>query len=161
MNKATKKLIFSIAALSFLAFAALPIRAAVIEPIESCVLNKPIKLKTRTVEITLSKGITITSSPTVSVLGEVADVTSSKGFKEWGILCAINIINTIIGWIVLIVTIISVGLLVYAGFLWMTGGDNPENKQKAGKVILAALIGFGIVILGNVIPALISGVLLP
>jgi len=162
-KKITRKIIFSFAALSFLVLAASPVRAAVVEPIESCVLNKPIKLRTRTTEITINQGIKITPSPTISVLSKGGDITSNDDakLKEWGILCTINVINTIVGWIVLIVTVLSTVLLIYAGFLWMTGGDNPEFKQRSGKIILAALIGFGIVILGNVIPALISGILLP
>ena len=81
--------------------------------------------------------------------------------NKWGIICLMNTINTVINWISIVVLILSTALIIYAGFLWMTGGDNPEFKQKSSKVILAALIGFGIVILGNLLPALISGILLP
>lgn len=140
-------------ALLALLFAALPASAQVTQA-DSCTLVKEIKLSGGTI----GKGEVVQDG--TKSLKDATFPTSPFEIKEWGIVCLINTINVIIDWISLIVLILSTALIVYAGFLWMTGGDNPENKDKAGKVILAALIGFGIVILAKVLPAVISGILL-
>ena len=46
-----------------------------------------------------------------------------------------------------------------SGFLFMTAGAKPENKEKAGAMIGAALIGIVIAILARVLPAVITGIL--
>ncbi len=145
-------------ALLVLLFAAMPAGAQVTQ-VESCTLVRDIKVKTAVGEVTLQKNASITPGTTKleTLNGPQA---GPLALEEWGIICLINTLNTVIDWISLVVLILSTGLIIYAGFLWMTGGDNPENKEKAGKVILAALIGFGIVILARVLPAVISGILL-
>jgi len=208
MHKATKKLIFSIAALSFLAFAALPAGAQVTQQ-ASCTLVKDVDVTivvsgadNDVVKIYSGSLVSDTVDPTpadvptlvemnggnplgdsiananIKVVIKKDDNTTYNAGKDsspakaipaaslaaiankWGIICLVNAINTVINWISIIVLILSTALIIYAGFLWMTGGDNPENKEKAGKVIMAALIGFGIVILARVLPAVISGTLL-
>lgn len=145
-------------ALLSLLFAALPAGAQVTQT-ESCVLVKDIVVKTAAGEATLQKNITI--NPGTTKLDSLSGtIVTSQNLEEWGVICLLNTLNTVIDWISLIVLILSTALIIYAGFLWMTGGDNPENKEKAGKVILAALIGFGIVILARVLPAVVSGILL-
>ena len=212
-RKITKKILFSLAALSFLALAALPVGAQVTQT-ESCTLVKDVDVNIvssgandnvvkiysgSVVSSKIDKSETDAAGPgemngsKTTLIGNIAvqivegntaddgnygaiDLRSdSKGpipgfddetsamtaiAKQWGIICLMNTINTIINWISLIVLILSTALIIYAGFLWMTGGDNPEFKTRAGKVILAALIGFGIVILARVLPAVISGILL-
>jgi len=140
-------------ALLTMLFAALPAGAQVTQA-TGCTLVDDIKVGT----ITISKGVTVSEGTSPFPIADVTTGTITP--SEWGILCLLNTINTIIDWISLIVLILSTALIIYAGFLWMTGGDNPENKEKAGKVIMAALIGFGIVILARVLPAVISGILL-
>jgi len=178
VKKITRKILFSFAALSFLAVAALPAGAQVALS-EGCTLvkdlNVNIAIKDGNNSVSQLKQDFVVNSATSS--GNILDAdgtpytipttgpislgaTSTSIANKWGIICLMNTINTIINWISIIVLILSTALIIYAGFLWMTGGDNPENKEKAGKVILAALIGFGIVILARVLPAVVSGILL-
>lgn len=42
--------------------------------------------------------------------------------------------------------IISVALVVYGGFLWMTSAGNPEKIEKAKKVLKNAIIGLAIIL---------------
>ncbi len=53
-----------------------------------------------------------------------------------------RIINVALG----LLGMISVGLIVYAGFLWMTGGGNTEQVEKARKILTAAVIGLVIIL---------------
>jgi len=205
-KKITKKILFSIAALSFLALAALPAGAQVSQQ-ASCTLVKDVDVmivvsgpNNDVVKIYSGSLVSDTVDPTsVSsptgvemngddgrgniavrikegaidqdhgadsiipgdpVTNDISAASLAAIANEWGIICLVNTINTIINWISIIVFILSTALIIYAGFLWMTGGENPELKQRSGKVFLAALIGFGIVILAKVLPAVISGILL-
>jgi len=42
--------------------------------------------------------------------------------------------------------ILAIGLIIYAGFLWMTAGGNEEQISKAKKMILNATIGLFIIL---------------
>ena len=206
-KKITKKILFSLAALSFLALGALPVGAQVTQT-NSCTLVKDVEVSivvagvdNDVIKIYTGSLVSDQVDSTQATAPEKNQMNGSRGANgniavrikegttdkdygadsiipgnpvnrdipaaslaaianEWGIICLMSTINTITNWISLVVLILSTGLLIYAGFLWMTGGDNPENKEKAGKVILAALVGFGIVILARVLPAVISGILL-
>ena len=50
----------------------------------------------------------------------------------------INIMLSLLG-------MITVIIMVYAGFLWMTGGGNTEQVEKAKSMISAAVIGLVII----------------
>lgn len=41
---------------------------------------------------------------------------------------------------------ISVGLIVYAGFIWMTAGGEEEKVKEAQKIIFASVIGLLIIL---------------
>ena len=51
----------------------------------------------------------------------------------------INTALTLLGTVVLI-------FIVYAGFLWMTGGGNPDNIEKAKSIIIASVVGLAIIL---------------
>ena len=42
--------------------------------------------------------------------------------------------------------IVTVVLIIYAGFKWMTAGGNDENVASAKKILIAAVIGLAIVL---------------
>ena len=42
--------------------------------------------------------------------------------------------------------ILVVGLMIYAGFLWMTAGGNDEQVGTAKKIMVAAIIGLAVVL---------------
>ncbi|MFH1173075.1 MAG: pilin, partial [bacterium] len=42
--------------------------------------------------------------------------------------------------------IIAVGLILYAGFLWMTSGGNDDKVDKAKKILINAVIGLAIIL---------------
>lgn len=51
-------------------------------------------------------------------------------------------------------------LMVYAGFLWMTGGGNEDNIGKAKKILSASVIGLAIVLAAYSITYFVTRVLL-
>lgn len=42
--------------------------------------------------------------------------------------------------------IVAVSLIVYAGFLWMTGGGNEDNVTKAKSILVTSIIGLAIIL---------------
>ena len=63
----------------------------------------------------------------------------------------IKMINNIINWIIGIsITIFAISL-IWGGFLYMTSGENPGNKEKAKTIIWSTLKGFVIILVAWVI----------
>ena len=54
---------------------------------------------------------------------------------------------------------ISVFFIIYGGFLFMTGGDNAGQVEKARKTLLDAIIGLVIVLGGVAITKLIFSII--
>ena len=79
---------------------------------------------------------------------------------KWGVVCIVNTVNTIANWFFFILISIAFVFILFAGFLFMTAGAKPENKEKAGAMIGAALIGIVIAILARVIPGVVTGIML-
>ncbi|MBI2632992.1 MAG: DUF2341 domain-containing protein [Parcubacteria group bacterium] len=79
------------------------------------------------------------------------DLTNGMGeFQSQTQLGGVDLI-TVIGRIVNIflsfLGLIGVILVIYAGFIWMTSGGNPEQISKAKKLMTAALVGLLIIIM--------------
>lgn len=53
-----------------------------------------------------------------------------------------SVINVILGFL----GILALGLIVYAGFTWMTAGGNEEKIETAQKILKAAIIGLIIIL---------------
>ncbi len=53
-----------------------------------------------------------------------------------------RIINVTLG----LLGVIALGLIIYAGFLWMTSGGEEEKISKAKKLLVSAVIGLGIIL---------------
>jgi len=90
-------------------------------------------------------------------VGETGD-TKYKS-KDWAIICLIDTIATVTNWIFFLLITISGLFIVFAAFLWITSGSVPANQEKAGKMILAALVGIAIAILSRIIPGIVTGLL--
>ena len=79
--------------------------------------------------------------------------------KDWAIICLIDTIATVTNWIFFLLITISGLFIVFAAFLWITSGSIPANQEKAGKMILAALVGIAIAILSRIMPGIVTGLL--
>jgi len=95
----------------------------------------------------------------------VEDITTNKGtFSEgaiitaansqWGSICLVNMINNITNWFMFIVLSIAVLAIVLAGFVALR--DPPAGIKLIGGVV----VGIVIVLLAQLIPAAVTGVLL-
>ena len=62
-----------------------------------------------------------------------------------------NIIRVILGFL----GILSVVIILYAGFTWMTSGGNEEKIKSAQKTLIAAVIGLAIIMSAYAITVLV------
>ena len=63
-------------------------------------------------------------------------VGTGLGVQDPRVIAA-NIIRIVLGFL----GIIAVGLIIYAGWLWMTAAGEPEKIEKAKKILIGAVIG--------------------
>lgn len=70
-----------------------------------------------------------------------------------------KIVLNITNMIMVIIGYIAVFFIIYGGFLYMTGGSNPSQLEKAKKSITNAIIGLAIAILATVIVNVIFGII--
>ena len=64
----------------------------------------------------------------------------------------VKIINVSLG----LLGIIATMLIIYAGFLWMTGGGDQTKVDKARKIIFSAIIGLVIILMAFAITRYVS-----
>jgi len=69
------------------------------------------------------------------------------GTLELGTADLEGTVIAIIQWILGLLGLISVVMILFGGFTWMTAGGNEEKISKAKKIISAAVIGLIIVLL--------------
>jgi H+/gluconate symporter-like permease len=60
-----------------------------------------------------------------------------------------NVIDHIVNFAIQLVTPLSALMILIAGFLYMTGGGNPEKIKTAHKVLIWALVGIAVVLLAK------------
>lgn len=132
------------------AFAALPAHAQ--GPTEGCTLVRDVSVR----GFTVAKGVNVESGPDKVD----ADKTTDLATSDWGTICIVNTVNSIVDWIFILLLVVSVGLIAVAGFMFMTAGADAEKQKTAGGMIRAAIIGIVIAILARVVPALVTGILL-
>lgn len=73
----------------------------------------------------------------------------------------IMMINSIIDWFITMATVVFTISLVYGGYLYMTSGSNPGNKEKASGIMWNTLKGFVIILTAWVIVHTILNALVP
>jgi len=67
-----------------------------------------------------------------------------------------DIVKKIVNWVFTFLILTVVIMILVAGYMFVTGGANPETTGKARNVLMYALIGFAIAMLAKGIIALVS-----
>ena len=74
---------------------------------------------------------------------------------SFGIICVYSYVEWITNLAFLIIGAISVLIIIYAAFLYLTAGANPDNTKKAKDFILYAVVGIAVAIFARVIPTIV------
>ena len=139
----------AIVSLFLLAVAVLPADAQT-SPKESCTITgRAVTVKTIVYNVNDVVGPVLGGGPPVV----------TKATTDWGTVCLINTINSVVDWIFLFLLVISVALIAIAGFIWMTSGGDASKTKTAGQMIVAALIGIVIALLARVLPAVVLSII--
>ncbi len=88
------------------------------------------------------------SSGSLNIPNPFGDVSTVSG-----------LLFNIIGFLIVLSIPISMILVVYAGFLYITSAGNEDKIKTAQKTLTWALIGFAIVLIARGVPALIQEIL--
>lgn len=88
-----------------------------------------------------------------AAIGKLNEVVPKTGVAtaEIGVLAG-QLIKGALG----LVGLIFFGLMVYAGFLWMTDRGSEEQAEKAKKMVTAAIIGLTVVVAAYAITTLVT-----
>ncbi len=62
-----------------------------------------------------------------------------------------EVINTILGLVRPIVVLVFLATVMYAGWVRLTAQDNAEKVEQSTKIMVAAAVGFGIIVLAPVV----------
>lgn len=90
------------------------------------------------------------------VLGEVVTkIVPCTGAVDCDFNALIKMVNNIINWILAAANVIFAISFVYGGFLYMTSGDKPGNKEKAKSILWSTLTGFVIILVAWLVVRLI------
>lgn len=152
MIKTFQKIILGI---SFILFVAAPV-AVVVDPVAPTASAKTVDCSPRFLGIPAwYRGLTVHGSGTADQCSKLKSPSDAGGIGPYLTKIAMNIIEAGL----FIVGYISVALIIYGGFLFITGGGNPGQIEKGRKSILNASIGLIISIGAIAITNFIFGVL--
>ncbi len=99
-------------------------------------------MKLTSFKITILLGVLfLTAAPFITEAATIQNPLKAQSFEE--------LINTIINFIVTIGVVVAPIVILYAGFLILTSGGEPEKVKNAKNLILYCLVGLGILFLGK------------
>ena len=61
-----------------------------------------------------------------------------------------DIVTTVVNWFQIIVLILGVMMIVWAGLTWMTAGDSAEKRTEARQRLIWGLVGIGVALFAGV-----------
>jgi len=87
----------------------------------------------------------------------VLGATTTFDFNPFGETKDIStLLSNIIGFLIVLSIPISMILVVYAGFLYITSAGNEDKIKTAQKTLIWALVGFAVVLIASSVPAIIQ-----
>ncbi|MBI2462724.1 MAG: hypothetical protein HYV65_00560 [Candidatus Spechtbacteria bacterium] len=86
---------------------------------------------------------------------------TSRGLvmSGFGVLCTFSLIRQIFNILFLIIGTLSVVIILYAAFLFLTAGQQPNNITRAKNLLLYAVFGIVLAVVARLLPSLIIGFL--
>ncbi|MBI2462725.1 MAG: hypothetical protein HYV65_00565 [Candidatus Spechtbacteria bacterium] len=94
--------------------------------------------------------------PSGIAAGNVVNDAIRSGF---GVLCTFALVQQIFNILFLVVGTLSVVIILYAAFLFLTAGQTPTNLVTAKNLLLYAVVGIILAVVARLLPSLIIGFL--
>ena len=70
-----------------------------------------------------------------------------------------SLLKNIVGFLIVLAIPISMILVVYSGFLYITSAGNEDKIKTAQKTLIWALVGFAVVLVARSVPVIIENIL--
>lgn len=93
------------------------------------------------------------------VPGLVAGQSGTVSSNAAQAACTYSLIKQIINWFTLGIGLAALVLILFAGFLWITAQDSDEKTKKAKTTAVAAIAGFSVALLAQVILRILQSTL--
>jgi heme/copper-type cytochrome/quinol oxidase subunit 2 len=98
----------------------------------------------------------VVSSATLEPPSAAGDVTTGTKPPTNSVEQAIN---NIMNWFFVIILIIAVIFLLFAGFLFITAGGDPDKVNTARQNVMYAMVGVAVAVLARGIVSLVQGLM--
>ncbi len=98
----------------------------------------------------------------ISGVPTLSSINSANGSAVFGSATLSEIISGVISVILAFLGVITVLIILWGGFIWMTAGGEPDKVEKAKKMIYSGIIGLIIIFaayaIANFVMSAIQGV---
>lgn len=136
-----------------------PTSLPVSKPTDSVVLPTPLT-QTPTVDLSGLKSSEVSPNFSKEKLSGLIRCDGSKN-NPCNFTAFVDTLNRMIEWIIGLAGVIFTMSLIYGGFLYVTSGDKPGNREAANKLLWNTLKGFVIILISWLIIYTILKVLVP
>jgi hypothetical protein len=89
------------------------------------------------------------------VPGCTANLPISATDSEHAICCLLDTITNVTNWIFYILTVIVVIMVIYGGFVIVTGAGNPDKLTSGRQILTFALIGLALALIAKFLPHIV------
>jgi len=101
--------------------------------------------------------ITIVSLFSAPIVVAAADITISEQFPgDYTSEKALKILPTILSYVYGTFLVIVVLMIIVAGYMFVTGGGNPDTIGKARNMLMYALVGLAVAVVARGLIALVA-----
>lgn len=114
-------------------------------------------------DITLfPKGCTLLKDRTVGGINSTCDTKNQVGtytpdykIQAWGMVCALQMLYGITGWIFIVLVALAAILIIFGAFSILTSGGNPEKVKSGRNMILYAAVGLLVALIAKAVPGVV------
>jgi len=151
-----RKILIGLVLLTIFAAPLAPLAALAVAgtPQESCTLKRNITVS----DIPYPKGLNVTGDNTKSVCGLTPSGTGPCYTADWGMVCILNTLNSIIDWTFTILVIMAVFFTILGAATIIFAGGKAENVDKGKNFILYAAIGLVVAFLARALPGIVRSI---
>jgi hypothetical protein len=99
--------------------------------------------------------VTTTNAVLQQCNATVDQVCSAATGSAWAMFCLMDTVQYVTNWIFYILTVIVVIMVIYGGFVIVTGAGNPDKLTSGRQILTFALIGLALALLAKFLPSIV------
>jgi len=99
--------------------------------------------------------VTTTNAVLQQCNATVDQVCSAATGSAWAMFCLMDTVQYVTNWIFYILTVIVVIMVIYGGFVIVTGAGNPDKLTSGRQILTFALIGLALALVAKLLPSIV------